>query len=557
MALITCKECGGTMSDRAAECPHCGCPIEYQTEETSKPQNQQLQQHKPRKPLIGLWITLAVVGVIAVIAGAFLLFGNNSFGKPTLKITPEFTKALERYDQIGAFSEGLAAVRRDGKWGYINLKGEEVIPCQFSGAFTPGQFSEGLACVVDDRNEADKELWNKRVGFINKKGEWVLEGDFFTEAHCPYAWMQEYSEYLPSFKDGKVAVWDKSSTYDNWDEWDNTSKIILIDHKGKIYETTDSIGRYLIEYKPYASSTSSEPKQIQVYEDYNLNEYRDTLQCDNGAKLVTWMILDMNNVPYQTNEKTIQYYIDKYGNSTLTTSQQEAMEQHLNGLMASLLDSHNEQLRRAAEEERQKQEEEERQKQKEWLYGTWEYSGTMDFGSYLGGVKRVSSKLIISEGNLRVYDNGELVYNGYYEIRDNEMVYDSRNGSSFVIKFDSSSHRIEFDRGKYYSKVSTSSYNSSSSTYSSSSTTFRTEADVWAYLSSTVYYGRGTRFRITPRYLEVNGSPQTGGVRIVNFNGSRATLQTSDPYSGGQILTLYINAANGSVSSGGEVYYAK
>lgn len=545
------------MSDRAAECPHCGCPIEYQTEETSKPQNQQLQQHKPRKPLIGLWITLAVVGVIAVIAGAFLLFGNNSFGKPTLKITPEFTKALERYDQIGAFSEGLAAVRRDGKWGYINLKGEEVIPCQFSGAFTPEQFSEGLACVVDVRNEADKELWNKRVGFINKKGEWVLEGDFFTEAHCPYAWMQEYSEYLPSFKDGRVAVWDKSSTYDNWDEWDNTSKIILIDHKGKIYETTDSIGRYLIEYKPYASSTSSEPKQIQVYEDYNLNEYRDTLQCDNGAKLVTWMILDMNNFPYQTNEKTIQYYIDKYGNSTLTTSQQEAMEQHLNGLMASLLDSHNEQLRRAAEEERQKQEEEERQKQKEWLYGTWEYSGTMDFGSYLGGVKRVSSKLIISEGNLRVYDNGELVYNGYYEIRDNEIVYDSRNGSSFVIKFDSSSHRIEFDRGKYYSKVSTSSYNSSSSTYSSSSTTFRTEADVWAYLSSIVYYGRGTRFRITPRYLEVNGSPQTGGVRIVNFNGSRATLQTSDPYSGGQILTLYINAANGSVSSGGEVYYAK
>ena len=277
--------------------------------------------------------------------------------------------------------------------------------------------------------------------------------------------MQEYSEYLPSFKDGKVAVWDKSSTYDNWDEWDNTSKIILIDHKGKIYETTDSIGRYLIEYKPYASSTSSEPKQIQVYEDYNLNEYRDTLQCDNGAKLVTWMILDMNNVPYQTNEKTIQYYIDKYGNSTLTTSQQEAMEQHLNGLMASLLDSHNEQLRRAAEEERQKQ--------KEWLYGTWEYSGTMDFGSYLGGVKRVSSKLIISEVNLRVYDNGELVYNGYYEIRDNEIVYDSRNGSSFVIKFDSSSHRIEFDRGKYYNKTSSSNntiYSSSTSSQSSYTT---------------------------------------------------------------------------------------
>lgn len=470
MALITCKECGGKMSDRATECPHCGCPIEFQTEETSKPQNQQLQQHKPRKPLIGLWITLAVVGVIAVIAGAFLLFGNNSFGKHSLKITPEFAKALERYDQIDAFSEGMAAVHRDGKWGYVNLKGEEVIPCQFSDAFTPGQFSEGLACVVDDRNEADKELWNKRVGFINKKGEWVIEGNFFTEAHCPYASMQEYSDYLPSFKDGKVAVWNKSSTYDNWDEWDNTNKIVLIDHKGEIYETPDSIGRYLLEYKPYTSSTSSEPKQIQVYENYYLTEYRDTLQCDNEAKLVTWQILDMNNFPYQTNEKAIQYFIDNHGNSTLTSTQQEAMEQHLNGLMASLLDQHNEQLKREEEEERQRREEEERQRQKEWLYGTWEYSGTMDFGSYLGGVKRVSSKLIISEGNLRVYDDGELVYNGYYEIRDNEIVYDSRNGSSFVIKFDSYSHRIEFDRGKYYNKTSSSSnsiYHSSTSSQSS------------------------------------------------------------------------------------------
>lgn len=470
MALITCKECGGTMSDRAAECPHCGCPIEFQKEETSEPQNEQPQPTNPRKIHKQLLITLVVVGTLAIITGSFLLFGNNSFGKPTLAITPEFTKALERYDQIDAFSEGLAAVRCNGKWGYINLKGEEVIPCQFSDEYRVGQFSEGVACVIDNRNKDDKEIWNKRVGFINKKGEWVLEGDFFTEAHCPYASMQQYSDYLPSFKDGKVAVWDKSSTYDNWDEWDNTSKIILIDHNGKIYETTDSIGRYLIQYKPYTSSTSSEPKQIQVYEDYYLNEYRDTLQCDNEATLVTWMILDMNNFPYQTNEKTIQYYIDKYGNSTLTASQQDVMEQHLDRLKASLLNQHNEQLRRAAEEERQRREEEERQRQREWLYGTWEYNGTMDFGSYLGGVKRVSSKLIISEGNLRVYDNGELVYNGYYEIRDNKIVYDRRNGSCFVIKFDSYSHRIEFDHGRYYNKTSSSSnsiYSSSTSSQSS------------------------------------------------------------------------------------------
>ena len=31
MALITCKECGQTISDKAKSCPNCGCPVgDYQ-----------------------------------------------------------------------------------------------------------------------------------------------------------------------------------------------------------------------------------------------------------------------------------------------------------------------------------------------------------------------------------------------------------------------------------------------------------------------------------------------------------------------------------------------
>lgn len=376
MALINCKECGGQMSDRATECPHCGCPIEFQIEETSKPLNLQPQQHKPRKSYKLLWITLAVVGALAVFAGIFFLFGNSTFGKPTLKITPEFTKALERYDQIDAFSEGLAAVRRDGKWGYINLKGEEVIPCQFSDAFPSGQFSEGLACVVDNRNEADKKLWNKRVGFINSKGEWVLTGDYFTESPNIGSVWEEESHKLPSFKDGKCAIWN-TGTQEAFDD----NEIRLVDTQGAIHEVPDSVGYKLLQFQPYPCPVpykyiaSTSEKKI-VYDDYAITIARDTIECDNGARLVTWQILDANSYPYQTEEKTIQYFIDNHGNSTLTSTQQEAMEQHLNGLMASLLDQHNEQQRRAVEEERQRREEEERQRQREWLYGTWEYSGT-------------------------------------------------------------------------------------------------------------------------------------------------------------------------------------
>ena len=49
-----------------------------------------------------------------------------------------------RYDAAGRFSEGLATVKLHGKWGYIDKTGGEVIPCQYDSA---GTFHEGLAAV--------------------------------------------------------------------------------------------------------------------------------------------------------------------------------------------------------------------------------------------------------------------------------------------------------------------------------------------------------------------------------------------------------------------------
>ena len=40
MGLITCPDCGGMVSDRAAACPHCGCPAEafFENYEHAEPQ---------------------------------------------------------------------------------------------------------------------------------------------------------------------------------------------------------------------------------------------------------------------------------------------------------------------------------------------------------------------------------------------------------------------------------------------------------------------------------------------------------------------------------------
>ena len=68
------------------------------------------------------------------------------------------------YEEVGNFSEGLAAVRKDGKWGYINLKNEVVIPIEFTNRGV-GSFKNGVAEYYDDRG----------IGLINLKGEIIAE----------------------------------------------------------------------------------------------------------------------------------------------------------------------------------------------------------------------------------------------------------------------------------------------------------------------------------------------------------------------------------------------
>jgi hypothetical protein len=60
------------------------------------------------------------------------------------------------YDEIGPFSEGLAPVEVNGKWGFIDTKGNMVIPAVYDSA---GSFSEGLAQVKV----------NGKWGYIDKR----------------------------------------------------------------------------------------------------------------------------------------------------------------------------------------------------------------------------------------------------------------------------------------------------------------------------------------------------------------------------------------------------
>ena len=63
-------------------------------------------------------------------------------------------------------ADGMVAVCKDGKWGYVNLEGEELIAPAYAEAKS---FSNGLAAVSDGK------LW----GFIDTTGQLVIDYTFY------------------------------------------------------------------------------------------------------------------------------------------------------------------------------------------------------------------------------------------------------------------------------------------------------------------------------------------------------------------------------------------
>jgi len=70
------------------------------------------------------------------------------------------------YEYASRFSEGLAGVRKDGKWGFIDKTGKAVIPFEYDCAnpYNEMLFSEGFAAVRKDG----------KFGYIDKTGEAVI-----------------------------------------------------------------------------------------------------------------------------------------------------------------------------------------------------------------------------------------------------------------------------------------------------------------------------------------------------------------------------------------------
>lgn len=115
----------------------------------------------------------------------------------------EWLKA-EGYIGESDFSEGMAAIYKDGKYGYINTKGETVIPIEHTDIHS-GEFAKRLSQL--DRTFRDKEQWlefseglvpyfnekskEKLIGYMDKTGKTVI--------------LPKY-EFASSFSNGRAKI---------------------------------------------------------------------------------------------------------------------------------------------------------------------------------------------------------------------------------------------------------------------------------------------------------------------------------------------------------------
>lgn len=99
--------------------------------------------------------------------GLFLFERGDKYGFRDIN---EHIVINPKFDEAQAFSEGLAVIKKNGKWGYINPQGKLALgwfdePC--------GDFSHGLA----------PRRVNKQYGYINPQGEFVIPSRWDSAGH--------------------------------------------------------------------------------------------------------------------------------------------------------------------------------------------------------------------------------------------------------------------------------------------------------------------------------------------------------------------------------------
>lgn len=374
MALIKCKNCGHLISDKAQRCPKCSSPVQHcelpqendavppsysthisteKEEEYTEESNIIVKTSGSKKGLKWFLIILGSILIVTFIYIGYRYLNNDIIEKTSsnvdsihlnddmvkitspdvVKITPSFIDSIHQYDELYPFSEGLAAVRKGDKFGFINMKGELVVPCKYK---LVGPFSEELAVVIEDYDYPG--ISDNPICFINKEGKvyktkykfWAGQfSSIFYNYNC-YLDFEDFSKF--KFINGicKIPYAKEGECEEECEEYSEDHEVYIDKNLNEVQAPNQASTPKtpIKEYEIFSISS----KDIYGDDDklYGLKKATgeivipakyDYLQiCDNGVVLATLFVEDAKShlYPYIPYGMSIYGYIDLKGNSTFT-----------------------------------------------------------------------------------------------------------------------------------------------------------------------------------------------------------------------------------------------
>lgn len=446
------------VSDRAEKCPKCGNPIAgsnaTSTLQKGNMSEQEIDVMPPKKSHRVAYVVGAVL-LLTLLGGGLFFYLKKTQAEPTVVLTEQFANKIRKYDKLGNFHDGFALVQRNGLWGYIDTKGDEVIPCIYKGTEYGNygfDFSEGMAVIIDK---------NGKYGYINTKGEIVIKPQFQQAG--------SFSESVASvYLDGKLNFIDKDGKYiealSNKFIWDFNINRNLPQFKNGVCEVhipakEPSEGVFAdIIYIDKEGNQVEKPKEsskkdlyVRYYEGDKVG-YKDSI----GNIIVQAKYTTLGDFSCGVAVATLEYgqrghgmeewysddyvgiygYVDLYGHETFTKQDYDKIE------TAAM--NANMQKNQAAND---------RLKGPQWIDGSWFFEGNVNTPL---GTMFMSSQIVIDRNsqNIKAYDKGELIYNGQYSIDENEIHFTD----SYIV-LDENRQLLKFSDELYYSKGEPSSTN--------------------------------------------------------------------------------------------------
>ncbi|MEZ4986649.1 MAG: WG repeat-containing protein [Saprospiraceae bacterium] len=167
---------------------------------------------------------------------------------------------VDQFDEVRSFQDGLALVRRNGRWAYIQADGKQAFTATFRAAWPfQGKWA---------RAQQDDGLF----GYINRKGEWALSPR--------YEELGDWAEGMAFFREGDLYGYiDTNGTTVVAPQFEKAADFIegaaIVASNGK-YGLIDKQGKFLIECRFKQIKRLSTPDRLRVKQEdkWGITDYR-------------------------------------------------------------------------------------------------------------------------------------------------------------------------------------------------------------------------------------------------------------------------------------------